>query len=92
MVSENIKYRRRRIALILGIVLPVLCYAGYVFSINLNVYRNLKEQKVAVEQKYEQVMQENEQLIQEVEYTKTDDFIVQKARELLGYVKQLTAL
>ena len=82
MVSSDKKYRRRRIALILGIILPVLCYAGYVFSVNLNIYNNLKEQKVVAEQNLEQIQQENEQLHQEVEYTKTDDFIVQKAREL----------
>ena len=87
VVSMNKKYKRRRIALVLGVVLPVLCYAGYVFSVNFNVYKSLEEQTIVVAQQLEEKIQENEQLKQEVEYTKTDDYIVQKAREILGYEK-----
>lgn len=87
MVSTNKKYRRRRLVLILGVVIPLLCYAGFVFSKNLKTYNNLKAQRIVAQEKYEQAKQDNEQLKQEVEFTKTEDFIVQKARELLGYVK-----
>ena len=87
VVSTNKKYKRRRIVLILGVVVPLLCYAGFVFSQNLKTYNNLKAQRIIAEQEYEEAQQENEQLEQEVEFTKTDDYIVQKARELLGYVK-----
>ena len=87
MVSSNKKYRRRRIALVICVVLPIFLYAGFVFTRNLKTYNSLKAQLVKVQGELGDVSEENEQLKQEVEYTKTEDFIVQKARELLGYVK-----
>jgi cell division protein FtsB len=50
-------------------------------------YNTLKQQRIIAQDKLAKAKYENEQLHQEVEYTKTDDFVVQKARELLGYVK-----
>ncbi len=87
VVSTYKKYRRRRVTLVVCIVLPIICYAAFVFSSHMKSYNTLKVQRISAEQKLGQAEQENEQLKQEVKYTKTDEFIVQKARELLGYVK-----
>jgi cell division protein FtsB len=62
-------------------------YAGFVFARNYKTYVSLQDQLVETSEELYDVQEENEQLKQEVEYTKTDDYIVQKARELLGYVK-----
>ena len=87
MVSSNKKYRRRRLLLVICVMLPIMLYAGFVFTRNYKTYVSLQAQLVKANENLCGVQEENEQLQQEVEYTKTDDFIVQKARELLGYVK-----
>ena len=87
MVSSNKKYKRRRFVLVIFILLPIFLYAGFVFVRNLKTYNSLKLQLADAQEELCEVTDENEQLKQEVEYTKTDDFIIQKARELLGYVK-----
>ncbi len=73
--------------LVICVVLPIFLYSGYVFGRNLKTYNSLKSQLVQAEEDLAVAKEENEQLKEEVEYTKTDDFIVQKARELLGFVK-----
>lgn len=87
VISSTKKYRRRRFALIICVVLPIIFYAGFVFTRNFKTYNSLKAQLEKTQGEFYEVTQENEQLKQEVEYTKTEDFIVQKARELLGFVK-----
>ncbi len=87
VISSNKSYKRRRFVLVICVVLPIVLYAGFVFARNLKTYNSLKGQLENANEELYEVQQENEQLEQEVEYTKTDDFIVQKARELLGYVK-----
>lgn len=87
MVSSNKKYKRRRFALVILVLLPIFLYAGFVFARNLKTYNSLKDQLEKAKEELYDVTEENEQIKQEVEYTKTDDFIIQKARELLGFVR-----
>lgn len=87
MISSTKKYKRRRFVLIVCVVMPIVFYAGFVFARNLKIYNSLQNQLENANEELYEVQQENEQLKQEVEYTTTDDYIVQKARELLGYVK-----
>jgi cell division protein FtsB len=87
VVSSSKKFRRRRFALVIFVLLPIFLYAGFVFSRNLKTYNSLKAQLEKAQGELNKTTEENDQLKQEVEYTKTEDFIIQKARELLGYVK-----
>lgn len=87
MVSSDKKFKRRRLTLVICVIVPIVLYAGFVFSRNYKTYRMLQDQLEKTKGKYSEVQEKNEQLNQEVEYTKTDDYIVQKARELLGFVK-----
>ncbi len=87
MVSSEKKYRRRRLLLVICVILPIILYAGFVFARNYKTYQMLQDQLETTKGKLSDVQEENEQLEQEVEFTKTDDYIVQKARELLGFVK-----
>lgn len=87
MVSSNNVYKRRRIMLVVLVLVPIIIYGIYVFSSHMRSYNTLQKQRIIAQDKLSKAKYENEQLQQEVEYTKTDDFVVQKARELLGYVK-----
>jgi cell division protein FtsB len=73
--------------LVVLIVVPIVIYGIYVFGSHIKSYNTLKQQRIIAQDKLAKAKHENEQLQQAVEYTKTDDFIAQKARELLGFVK-----
>lgn len=70
------------------LIIGILLYVGYIFARQQITMNNMKKELTQKQNKYNQLTDKNLNLKDEIELSKTDNYIEKLARERLGLVKK----
>ncbi len=83
--EKSIKLNKKRLVLFTGALLAAL--VGLVFMSQENKLASIRQEQAALGEEYANLQMEKQRIEYMIEYAQSEEYLLQYAREKLGYVK-----